>query len=298
MKTKLSAMLTYIKTHRVARIALIVAAVLLAVFLLLHPKGTKTFLIIGVDNYDSLDKNNGRSDVTMLVQIDFTRLKVQTVSFSRDMFIENENGGKTKLNTIIRNSDEQALVNALEQNFGVSIDGWFRVNFASVVLLVDALGGAQVDLTSKEATYIDNAIGKYPDHPLSEGVCQLNGAQALAYARCRKLDNDIGRGVRQGKLIAAMVAQTKHLSLTKLVNVFTSLKGMWRSSLSMPKQVMLLSQALWLRGAKVEAISMPFEGQWQYGSVNGMSGILPYSENRALLREALGYPAEKSVSEP
>lgn len=298
MKAKLSTMLNYIKTHRAARIALIVAAVLLAAFLLLHPKGTKTFLIIGVDNYDSLDKSNGRSDVTMLVQIDFTRLKVQTVSFARDMFIENESGSKTKLNTIIRNSDEQALVNALEQNFGVSIDGWFRVNFASLVLLVDALGSAQVDLTSKEANYIDNAIGVYPDHPLSEGVCQLNGAQALAYARCRKLDNDIGRGVRQGKLIAAMVAQTKHLSLTKLVNVFSSLKGMWRSSLSMPEQVVLLSQALWLRGAKVEAISMPFEGQWQYGSVNGTSGILPYSDNRALLREALGYPAEKTVSEP
>lgn len=297
MKAKLSAMLHYIKTHRAARIALIVATVLLAAFLLLHPKGTKTFLIIGVDNYGSLDENNGRSDVTMLVQIDFTRLRVQTVSFARDMFIENEKGGKSKLNTIIRTGDEQALVNALEQNFGVSIDGWFRVNFASVILLVDALGGAKVDLTSKEASYIDNAIGAYSDHPLSEGVCLLNGEQSLTYARCRKLDNDIGRGARQGKLLAAMVAQTKNLTLTKLVGVFNSLKGMWRSSLSAPEQALLLSQALWLRGAKVEAISMPFEGQWQYGSVNGTSGIVIYPGNRALLREALGYPAEKDASE-
>lgn len=94
-----------------------------------------------------------------------------------------------------------------------------------------------------------------------------------------------------------MVAQTKNLTLTKLVGVFNSLKGMWRSSLSAPEQALLLSQALWLRGAKVEAISMPFEGQWQYGNVNGTSGIVIYPSNRALLREALGYPAEKDASE-
>ena len=292
MKSLLLRFIAYVKTHRAARIALIASAVLLAVILLLHPKGTKTFLIIGVDNYESLDKNNGRSDVTMLVQIDFTRSRIKTVSFARDMIIKDKDNRDAKLNTIIRLGGEDALVSAIEQNFGVSIDHWFRVNFASVILLVDALGGAQVELTSQEATYIDNQIGRYDDHPLSEGVCLLNGEQALTFARCRKLDNDIGRGARQGKLLSAMVAQTKKLTIPKLVGVFESLKNMWRSSMSAGGQAVLLSQALWLRGAKVTAYTVPFDGQWQYGD----GGIKLYQANRSMLLEALGYPSEDSAN--
>lgn len=290
MKSTLSRIAAFFKAHRAARIALIVAALLLAVILILHPKGTKTFLIIGVDNYDSLDKNNGRSDVTMLVQIDFTRSQIKTVSFARDMIVKDKDNRDAKLNTIIRLGGEDALVSAIESNFGVSIDDWFRVNFASVILLVEALGDVQVELTSQEAMYIDNQIGKYDDHPLSEGLCLLNGEQALTFARCRKLDNDIGRGARQGKLLSAMVAQTKKLTIPKLVNVFQSLKNMWRSSMSAGEQGVLLSQALWLRGAKVTAYTVPFEGQWQYGN----DGVELYKANRPMLLEALGYPGESA----
>jgi len=298
MKNRLSGVAAYLKAHRRVRIALIAAGVLLAAVLLLHPQGTKTYLILGMDNYDSLDGDTGRSDVTMLVQIDFTRARIKTVSFARDMFLKNERDRDAKLNMLIRSGTEETIVQTLERNFGIKIDGWFRVNFASVVLLVDALGGADVELTSQEANYIDRQIGEYSDHPLDEGLCHLNGAQALAYARCRKLDNDIGRGARQGKLLSAMVAQTRKLTIARIVGVFASLKDMWRSSLSAGKQVHLLSQAIWLRGAKVEAAGVPFDGFWGYGnSDSGVSGVVPnLPENRRLLLEFLGYPPEKNAA--
>jgi len=53
-----------------------------------------------------------------------------------------------------------------------------------------------VELTEEEARYIDRHVGVYPDYPLAAGECHLNGAQALSFARCRKLDNDLGRGAR------------------------------------------------------------------------------------------------------
>lgn len=70
------------------------------------------------------------------------------------------------------------------------------------------MGGVEIDLTEAEAHYIDKKEGTYPDYPLAEGRCRMNGAQALCYARCRKLDNDLGRGDRQTKLFSALVAQT------------------------------------------------------------------------------------------
>lgn len=272
--------------QRRARIAAIVLLILLALFLALHPYGTKTYLVMGIDNYGSLDAV-GRSDVMMLVQLDFTRLRISTVTFARDMMIRDSRGGTSKINTIARTSGEDALVESIEQNFGVRIDGWFRVNFASVVQLVDAIGGAKVELTSKEASYIDSTIGKYDDHPLSEGVCQLNGAQALCYARCRKLDNDIGRGQRQSKLMAAMVQSTRHMTMANVVSVFRSLKHVWRSSLSGAQQVSLLGKAIWLRGAKVSSVGVPFEGTWSYGDGGIKANI---EKNRSMLLDALGLP--------
>lgn len=287
---------SFFKAHRFARVALIVAAVLLTALIVLslalHPQGTKSFLILGMDNYGSLDET-GRSDVTMLVQVDFSKTKISAVTFARDMFIENENGYLTKINTVVRNKDEQMLCKLIEQNFGIPIDGWFRVNFTSVIELVDAIGGAEVELTQAEVNYLARlGLDVYDENPLAEGKSRLNGAQALAYARCRKLDNDLGRGERQGKLISAMVRQTKELTAVRIKNVFESLKHAWRSSYSLPEQTRLLFQALWLRGADVKRIAVPFEGHWRYGNSGGVSGVVANLEdNKALLLDALGMTA-------
>lgn len=283
----------FLRAHRWARVAACalgaVLAILLVLSIALHPHGTKSFLILGMDNYGSLDAS-GRSDVTMLVQVDFTRTKISAVTFARDMFIENEKGGLVKINTVVRNNDEQALCEAIERNFGVPIDGWFRLNFTSVIELVDAIGGAEVELTKAEVGYLNSTVGYYPDNPLAEGVCRLNGAQALAYARCRKLDNDFGRGDRQSKLLAAMVQQTKKLTVQNITDVYDSLKHAWRSSLSGAEQAGLLAQALWLRGAKVARVGVPFEGYWHYGETRGgTSGVVAdLADNRRLLLDALG----------
>ena len=283
-------MRAFLSRHKALRILLCALLVLALLLFLLHPRGTKTFLILGIDNYGSLDVD-GRSDVMMLVQIDFTRTNVTTVTFARDMIIPDENGRDQKINTIVRSHDEDALVRAMEGAFDLSIDGWFRINFSSLVLLVDAIGGCDVELTAKEANYLNRTAGYYPDNPLAEGVCHLNGGQALYFARCRALDNDMGRGQRQNRLMAAMIRQTKHLSIADIVGVFRSLNGVWRSSLSAGEQAGLLASALWLRGAQTTAVGLPFEGTWHYGDMRGDNGvIIKLEENTRLLHEALGLP--------
>ena len=277
----------YLAAHKWARIAACILAAYIVLSIVLHPLGQKTYLVLGMDNYGSLEET-GRSDVIMLAQVDFTRTKINAVTFTRDMLIENEKGRLTKINTVVRGSDEQTLCDLLYQNFGVKVDGWFRVNFTSVIQLVDAIGGAEVELTEEEVRYLNKHAGIYPKYPLKEGLSRLNGGQALTYARCRKLDSDFGRGERQGKLLAAMVKQTKRMTAANLVAVFGALKHAWRSSLSLPQQAGLLFKALWLRGAKIEHIGVPFENEWRYGDANGISGVIAdLPANRALLLDAL-----------
>lgn len=293
----LSTIRTFLARHKVLSVVATALLIVLAALTLLHPRGTQTYLVLGMDNYGSLDET-GRSDVMMLVQLDFSRSHITSVTFARDMFITADNGREAKINTIVRMHGEDSLIASLENDFDLEIDGWFRVNFTTVIELVDALGGARVELTDKEASYITRDVGYYDEYPLSGGECLLNGAQALSYARCRQLDNDMGRGQRQSKLLSGMVESVRHMTLSRIAGVFDSLKHAWRSSLSASEQVALLAQVVWLRGAEVTTIGMPFEGTWRYGnSQNGDNGVLiKLEENTRLLHEALGLPF--SPSEP
>ena len=293
----LSTIRTFLARHKVLSVVAAALLIVLAALTLLHPRGTQTYLVLGMDNYGSLDET-GRSDVMMLVQLDFSRNHITSVTFARDMFITADNGREAKINTIVRMHGEDSLIASLENDFDLEIDGWFRVNFTTVIELVDALGGARVELTDKEASYITRDVGYYDEYPLSGGECLLNGAQALSYARCRQLDNDMGRGQRQSKLLSGMVESVRHMTLSRIADVFDSLNHAWRSSLSASEQVALLAQVVWLRGAEVTTIGMPFEGTWRYGnSQNGDNGVLiKLEENTHLLHEALGLPF--SPSEP
>lgn len=281
---------SFFAAHKAARVMLAAAVILLALVLICHPHGAKTFLIMGIDNYGSLN-DSGRSDVMMLVQVGFDSGKIHAVTFARDIVVPNESGKNVKLNTVVRTQDEDALVDTMNRVFDLNIDGWFRVNFSSVITIIDAMGGVEVELTDAEAHYIDNKEGIYPEYLLSEGVCRLNGAQALCYARCRKLDNDIGRGDRQTKLFSALVKQTKKMTAANVVSVVRNMSHAWQSSLSSGEQAKLVFDALWMRGAQVIRSAVPYEGYWHYGE---SSVVLNLDENVRLLHETLGLPEPKT----
>ena len=101
MQNKITDIRSFFSRHKAARVLLILLAVLLVLVIALHPHGTKTFLILGIDNYGSLD-DNGRSDVMMLVQVGFDRGKIHAVTFARDIVIPDERNHNVKLNTIVR----------------------------------------------------------------------------------------------------------------------------------------------------------------------------------------------------
>ena len=273
-------------SYRKKRIFILLLLIIL-LYAALRPWGKKTFLLIGMDNYGSLN-DTGRSDVMMAVQLDFTRKKITAVTFARDILLNVDNRD-LKINTIVRSKGEEGLVNALEESFGMSINGWFRLNFSSLVSIIDAVGGVPVQISEQEAKYITHEAGLYPTNPLSEGNCLLNGAQSLSFVRCRKLDNDLGRGNRQSRLVSGLVKKSRSISISEMISLFREMNHAWRTSLSMPQQIRLLSQVLFLRGAHVERVGIPFEGMFHYGdSSTGDNGILLYLEkNRSLLHEAL-----------
>ncbi len=264
-------------------------------------ENVKNILLIGTDTREN-ETASGRADTMMICSINQTTGLINVISLARDTWVTmGDNGHENKLNAAHTFGGPNLLMQTINRTYNLNIEHYVTVNFYGICDIVDTLGGVTIQLEKDEPwainTTVEESYGNYGDAPIQRvpsdaTEARLCGAQALAYARCRKLDNDLGRGERQNRLMAAMVRQTKHLSIARIIDIFKTLNGAWRSSLSGGEQVRLLASALWLRGAETAAVGMPFEGHWHYGEVNGNNGVvINLPENTRLLHEVLGLPA-------
>jgi polyisoprenyl-teichoic acid--peptidoglycan teichoic acid transferase len=97
-----------------------------------------------------------------------------------------------------------------------------KMNFYAFMDVIDALNGITVDvpyeLYEKDAEDNHNAIHLLP------GKQKLNGEEALALARTRKLDSDIERGKRQQEIIQAIISKAVSAgSVAKYDNVIEAI---------------------------------------------------------------------------
>ena len=97
-----------------------------------------------------------------------------------------------------------------------------KLNFNAFIDVVDALNGINVDvpITFTEQDSKDTADAIH----LTEGLQKLNGEEALALARTRKIDNDIERGKRQQLVLRAIMDKAVSVgSITKYGDVMESM---------------------------------------------------------------------------
>jgi len=98
-----------------------------------------------------------------------------------------------------------AVMQEMENNFKIELDRYVRVNFNTVEVVVDAIDGLNLELTEAEVKYLK----KTREWDFVVGMNNLNGWQALQYARLRGADDDWHRMERQRKCIMAVVNQLK-----------------------------------------------------------------------------------------
>ena len=184
-------------------------------------------LLMGVDG--SADSAS-RSDSMILVSLDYKHMKIKLTSFLRDSWVEiPSKGKKAKLNAACTYGGPQLVIDTIEYNFGVDIDHYVMVDFEMFTNIIDSLGGIDVEVTQKEAKFINNTTRHTVDY--GESV-HLNGAEALVYCRIRKLDSDYMRTYRQRKVISALIGQAKSAGIEKLISTMQSVFPMIKTDMS------------------------------------------------------------------
>lgn len=177
-------------------------------------------LISGNDSFGKLDEVS-RSDVDMVVTVNPVTSTVLMTSIPRDSYVQEycddyacNYGANDKLtHTGIYGVDTTR--DTIEQLLDIDINYTYRVNFTSMIDIVDALGGVDIDVAEGMAVskfYSDSTL-----EGVHEGTNHLNGKRALAYSRERKayLDGDSQRARNQQQVLQAMVKKATSPELLK-----------------------------------------------------------------------------------
>ena len=184
-----------------------------------------TILITGNDSFGALDEVS-RSDVNMIVTINPLTSTILMTSIPRDAFVTEvcddyacNYGVEDKLtHTGIYGAD--TTKDTLGHFLDIDLNYIFRVNFSSMIDIVDALGGIDIDVAEGMAVsrfYSDSTL-----EGVHEGQNHLNGKRALAYSRERKayLDGDVQRARNQQQVLQAMFKKASSPEIiTKYSNI-------------------------------------------------------------------------------
>ncbi|MFN8621867.1 MAG: LCP family protein [Chloroflexota bacterium] len=143
----------------------------------------------------------------------------------------------------------EALKGVLGNLYGITIDYYVSVDLSSFRKIVDALGGAMIDVQNPvyDRAYPadDGRLGHLKLY-IPPGLQYMNGTQALAYARARHLTSDFDRAARQQRVVTSIREQVDLSTLldpTVLNGLLDTIKSSIRTDIPVAKLPKLIQLA-------------------------------------------------------
>ena len=173
--------------------------------------------ISGIDVYGDI-ASVSRSDVNMIVTVNPKTHEVLLTSIPRDYYVQlhGTTGYKDKLTHAGTYGIDMSIA-TIEDLLEIDINYYVRVNFTTLISMVDSIGGIDV-YSDLDFTAYTNKSCKY-----KVGTNRLNGKCALAFARERYAykEGDRHRVENQQAVLTAILNKT--LSSKTLVTKYTSI---------------------------------------------------------------------------
>lgn len=194
-------------------------------------KMIENILLIGLDGTN--DKLPKRSDTMIILTIDKLNKSLKLTSLARDTLVKIPGRGEEKLTHAYAYGQEELLMQTINENFDLDIKDYAVVNFKSFIDIVDIIGGVDINVNEKEIHHLNEVIKecyevnhdntKNIEYITSSGNHNLNGYQALAYARIRKLDTIYKRDERQRLILTNIAHKLSDVSISKYPQIAKSI---------------------------------------------------------------------------
>lgn len=152
------------------------------------------YAIFGTDQFSDSDEMSS-ADIIMLVSVDEEREQVTYLSFETRMLVYIPSVGVGPLNDAYLLGGPQLLVNAIEQNYGLNLDGFVELDMSAFSDLIDNFDNIEfnadqtlVDKINTDILEFNEAKGLTGDKAVKPAKLNgkkvtLNGQQTLAYLR-------------------------------------------------------------------------------------------------------------------
>ena len=245
---------------------------------------TDSFIVYisGIDNYGNITTTRGRSDVNIIAIVNPKTHKILLVNTPRDYYIQlsGTKGPKDKL-THAGIYGIGMSVKTLEEFYNIDIDYYLRVNFNTLVRIVDLIGGIEIVSDHSFVPWTNKKI------TIKKGLNKMNGEMALAYSRERYayVTGDHQRGANQQQVITAIINKlgTSRVLLNKYNSILNSLNGTFQTSMDMKDITSLIRKQLESM-PKWEVESIAVEGYNHFDITYSMGNrvlyvMLPHEES-------------------
>ena len=247
--------------------------------------GIVNILLIGQDRREG--EETARSDSMILCTYHRKTGNVTMTSFLRDLYVPIPGHHSNRINAAYSEGGAALLDDTLRENFGLHIDGNIEVDFSQFAQIIDLLGGVELELREDEAAEINKETGS----DLAAGTQVLNGAQALTYARIRKLDadGDFSRTSRQRKVMSALLSRYRDMQWKDLLPLMDQLLPLISTDMNYGKLVLLAMEILpKLSSAQITNQRIPADGTFSDEKIDSMAVLSADLEaNRQILRDTL-----------
>lgn len=171
-----------------------------------------SILLIGVDESEIRNFGAGsRTDALMVATLNAKDKSIKLVSIPRDSYVKIPGRkAKTKINHAHAYGGTELTIETVQELLDIPIDYYVKMNFNAFIDVVDALGGIKADVPYEmiEQNSVDTAGAIH----LMPGVQELDGEEALAFARTRHQDSDIERGKRQQEIVKQVIKKAASFS--------------------------------------------------------------------------------------
>lgn len=218
--------------------------------------------IVGNDEwtYTNLNATSGyRTDVNMVVVVNPVTKQALVISIPRDSYVALE-GYYSHMDKLTHasttswdaSSGLEAWMSTVENLLDCDMNYFVKVNFASMVDIVDALGGVDLYNPYEFTAYYEDAessIGYWEmiNKNFPEGDIHLDGREALAYCRERySLPNgDFGRNEHQTIVLKALVNKVTDPSIISRIDpLLKALEGKFMTNMNINEMFALAQMQL------------------------------------------------------
>ncbi|MBR5048853.1 MAG: LCP family protein [Erysipelotrichaceae bacterium] len=206
---------------------------------------TKSPFIVGIagsDNFKSSPTTTGRTDANIVCVVNPNTRQILMITIPRDSHLPI--GGDTKKMDKITHASIygiEAWKDTVSYLLGTEVNFYVRVNFRSLIDIVDALGGLTINnpyaFTSTKHQVWDKARNKavWMTYSYAEGTITMTGNETLLYVRERYAlkDNDMGRNQHQAIVLKALIDTVISKDvITKADALLTALEGKFLTNMT------------------------------------------------------------------